>query len=125
PIGLEGIDDRLVSNSRKKNLNLAGIEKLPDGGGWLLVEFGGQTRDDANQQAHRLMDELGRGANAPSMRLFEDPREAQMIWAVRESGLGATARAPGEQEAWEGWEDSAVPPERVGEYIRDLKALYA
>ncbi len=124
PIGLEGMDDRLVSNSRKKSLNLGGIERLPPGGGWLLVEFGGQTRGEANQQALRLMEELRRGQAAPSMGLFENAREAASVWAVRESGLGATARAPGEKEAWEGWEDSAVPPDRVGAYLRDLKALY-
>ncbi|MBI4214113.1 MAG: 4Fe-4S dicluster domain-containing protein, partial [Chloroflexi bacterium] len=124
PIGLEGIDDRLVSNSRKKSLNLGGIERLPPGGGWLLVEFGGQTRDEANQRARHLMDELSPDAHGPSMKLFEDAREAASVWAVRESALGATARAPGEKEGWEGWEDSAVPPERVGPYLRDLRSLY-
>ncbi|MBI4213043.1 MAG: FAD-binding oxidoreductase, partial [Chloroflexi bacterium] len=95
PIGLEGIDDRLVSNSRKKSLNLGGIDRLPAGGGWLLVEFGGQTRDEANQRARHLMDELSPDAHGPSMKLFEDAREAASVWAVRESALGATARAPG------------------------------
>lgn len=124
PIGLEGIDDRLVNNSRKKGLNLAGIERLPEGGGWLLVEFGAQTSDEASAKARRLMDELSHGAAAPTMHLFDNPREAALLWAVRESGLGATAHAPGENHAWEGWEDSAVPPERIGPYIRDLKSLY-
>ncbi|MSQ24127.1 MAG: FAD-binding oxidoreductase [Chloroflexi bacterium] len=124
PIGLEGIDDRLVSNSRKKRLNVAGIERLPPGGGWLLVEFGGDTIGAAAAQAHRLMDELRAGSTPPAMRLFENAQEAHSLWAVRESALGANAHAPGEPDAWEGWEDSAVPPDRVGGYLRDLKALY-
>ncbi|HEY8019591.1 MAG TPA: FAD-linked oxidase C-terminal domain-containing protein, partial [Thermoanaerobaculia bacterium] len=62
---------------------------------------------------------------APAMRLCDDPREAREVWKVRESALGATARVPGRRQAWEGWEDSAVPPERVGAYLRALRALLA
>ncbi len=58
------------------------------------------------------------------MKLFDDEDEEQHLWKVRESGLGATARIPGEKDAWEGWEDSAVPPERVGPYLRDLRKLF-
>src|SRR5205085_1396184 len=36
---------------------------------------------------------------------------------------GATARVPGERETWEGWEDSAVPPDRIGDYLRDFRKL--
>src|SRR6266851_3579188 len=90
PIGLEGFDRRLVENMRKKNLNLAEIELLPEGGGWLLVEFGGENRQDTHSRAHALMEELQRTSNAPSMELLDDPREAAKIWLVRESALGAT-----------------------------------
>jgi FAD/FMN-containing dehydrogenase len=31
---------------------------------------------------------------------------------------------PGEPDTWEGWEDSAVSPERLGDYLRDLERLY-
>jgi len=48
-----------------------------------------------------------------------------MVWKARESGLGATSRVPGEPEAWEGWEDAAVPPEKLGEYLRGLHKLLA
>ena len=47
------------------------------------------------------------------MKLFDDEAEEQHLWKVRESGLGATARVPGQNDAWEGWEDSAVPPDRA------------
>src|SRR5581483_2157036 len=57
-------------------------------------------------------------------KLFDDPEEEEIVWKTRESGLGATAFVPGSKDTWEGWEDSAVPPERVGDYLRDLKALY-
>src|SRR5215469_4250922 len=58
------------------------------------------------------------------MKLFDDKVEEQHIWKVREGGLGATARLPGRGDAWPGWEDSAVPPEEVGPYHRDLRKLF-
>ena len=58
------------------------------------------------------------------MKLFDDETEEVHLWKVRESGLGATARIPGEPDAWEGWEDSAVPPDQVGPYLRKLFQKY-
>src|SRR5947209_19502226 len=57
------------------------------------------------------------------MKLFENPKEAAKIWMVRESGLGATTSVPGEPHHWEGWEDAAVPPEKLGSYLRDFSRL--
>ncbi len=96
---------------------------LPEGGGWLLVEFGGETKDESDGKARDLMERLKKAKNRPSMKLFDDEAEEEHLWKVRESGLGATARIPGEHDAWEGWEDSAVPPHRVGPYLRDLRKL--
>ena len=123
PLALEGIDAKLVEDIRKKKAHPEDLELLPDGEGWLLVEFGGQTKEEADARARRLMKKLN-GAGAPTMKLCDDPRHEKRIWHIRESGLGATARIPGEPDTWEGWEDSAVPPERLGEYLRDLRALY-
>ncbi len=123
PIGLEGIDDRLIQFMRKKSLHPEDVELLPEGGGWLLVEFGGDTRDDAAARAKDLMQELGKQAAAPTMKLFDDPDEERTVWEIRESGLGATAVVPGEPVTWEGWEDAAVPPKRLGDYLRDFRAL--
>jgi FAD/FMN-containing dehydrogenase/Fe-S oxidoreductase len=123
PIGLEGIDELLVRHSRKKNLNAKGLALLPDGQGWLYVEFGADTTAEAEAQASRLMERLRTRPGAPSMRLFRDPAETQHVWAVRESALGATSFVPGEAKNWEGWEDAAVPPERLGEYLRRLRQL--
>jgi FAD/FMN-containing dehydrogenase/Fe-S oxidoreductase len=123
PIGLEGIDDRLVSDMRAIGLHPSNLKLLPEGKGWLLVEFGGHTREESDAAARRAMDALGKGEGAPSMRLYDDRREEAQIWKVRESGLGATAHVPGKALTWEGWEDSAVPPERLGEYLRELRKL--
>jgi FAD/FMN-containing dehydrogenase/Fe-S oxidoreductase len=124
PIGLEGIDDVLVNDMKKKNIHPQDITLLPEGGGWLLVEFGGQTREESDSKAHALMEKLRSHPDAPSMKLFDDEAEEEHLWKVRESGLGATARIPGEPDAWEGWEDSAVSPMKLGGYLRDLRALF-
>jgi FAD/FMN-containing dehydrogenase/Fe-S oxidoreductase len=124
PIALEGIDDRLVQDMQTIDMHPDKIRLLPEGGGWLLVEFGGDTREDVTGQAQRMMDALGKQDNAPRMKLFEDPQDQKKIWKVRESGLGATAHVPNQKITWEGWEDSAVPPERLGEYLRKLRALF-
>jgi FAD/FMN-containing dehydrogenase len=123
PIGLEGLDDVLVNDMKKKGLHPQDIPLLPDGGGWLLVEFGGQSKEEADDQAHRLMAALQQQPNPPSMKLYDDPTQEQNIWLVRRSGLGDTARVPGAKDTWEGWEDSAVPPEKLGAYLRDLRTL--
>ncbi len=124
PIGLEGIDDLLVSFMKRKGLDVDDLSLLPPGNGWLLVEFGGDSREDARARASDLMDALKRADNAPTMRLYDDPADEQKIWAVREAGLGATAFVPGEPDSWPGWEDSAVPVDKVGAYLRDLRALF-
>src|SRR5207248_2223452 len=68
-------------------------------------------------------EKLGRSGGPPAMRVFENPDEQRAVWNVREAGLGATAFVPGEPLAWEGWEDSAVPPARVGDFMRALRRL--
>ena len=122
PIGLEGVDDLLTEYTRRRGINAEGLALLPPGGGWLLAEFGGRTAQNAEAQAHGLMEELGRSATVPNMRLCSQT-EAQHVWTVRESSLGVISHVPGEPLSWEGWEDSAVAPEKLGKYLRDLKRL--
>ena len=125
PIGLEGIDELLVEDMRKKGLHTKDIGLLPDGQGWLLVEFGGDSREEAKSRAHAAAEALKKLPNPPSMQLYDSDTDEHRIWAVRESGLGATAFVPGEPETWPGWEDSAVPVDKVGAYLRDLRALFS
>ncbi|MBZ5707508.1 MAG: FAD-binding protein, partial [Acidobacteriia bacterium] len=123
PIGLEGIDDLLVEFTKRKKINSEGLALLPEGGGWLLAEFGASTAQEAEAQARGLMEALSRSPNPPQMRLFTDEQQAKRVWEVRESSLGATSHVPGEPLTWEGWEDSAVTPENLGNYLRDLRKL--
>ena len=123
PIGLEGIDDRLIDDMKAVGLHPKDVSLLPAGGGWLLVEFGGRDRRESHARARACMDTLAKTAKPPAMKLFDDPREEKMIWTVREAGLGATAHVPNKSITWEGWEDAAVAPERLGAYLRDFRAL--
>src|SRR5438270_137115 len=125
PIGLEGMDDVLIENMKKKNLHPKSIALLPEGRGWLLCEFGGETKDESNAKARALIKTLSRQSDPPNMKLFTDEQETLLVWKARESGLGATSQVPGEPEAWEGWEDAAVSPEKLGEYLRALHRLLA
>jgi FAD/FMN-containing dehydrogenase/Fe-S oxidoreductase len=124
PIALEGMDDRLVEDMKQTHLHIDYLGLLPEGKGWLIVEFGGDTQDEADARAKALTDRLSRNEHPPSVKLVDDPVQEQHIWKVRESGLGATAHVPGKPVTWEGWEDSSVPPERLGEYLRRLRELF-
>jgi FAD/FMN-containing dehydrogenase/Fe-S oxidoreductase len=123
PSGLEGLDHLLIKYMIRKKLHPKDVRLLPPGKGWLLVEFGGETKQESDHKAKVLMAELKQKSDAPSMKLF-DGKEEQLIWLVRQSGLGATADIPGEPAMWPGWEDSAVAPEKVGPYLRQLKKLF-
>ena len=125
PIGLEGFDDLLVGYTRTKGINPEGLALLPEGGGWLMVEFGASAAPEAESQARVLMQALSRGTTAPQMRLYTDKQQIKRVWEVRESALGATSHVPGEPLNWEGWEDSAVAPEKLGGYLRDLRKMMA
>lgn len=125
PIALEGIDYRLYQNIQKKGgLHSEHLGSLPEGKGWLMIEFGATSQEEAKQTAERLCEQLKREPNPPSMKLLVDKVQQQNLWDVREAGLGATAFVPGEKDTWPGWEDSAVAPEKVGAYLRDLRRLY-
>ena len=123
PIGLEGVDEFLVEFTRRKNLNPEGLSLLPQGKGWLFVEFGGATQKEADDRARKMVDALNKSPKPPAVRLYTDKYQAKKVWEVRESSLGAISHVPGEPLTWEGWEDSAVPPEKLGAYLRDLHKL--
>ena len=125
PVGVEGMDDTLIEMMKLKHVNPDQIALLPPGRGWLLAEFGGDTKDEATAQARELMNDLATRDDAPEMALFEDDREAHKLWEVRESALGVAARPVGGGEAHEGWEDAAVAPERLGAYLREFRELLA
>jgi FAD/FMN-containing dehydrogenase/Fe-S oxidoreductase len=123
PTGLEGIEASLVRAMIERREITADVPKLPDGEGWLLVEFGGEERTESRERAQSCMERLQRGGGTPDARLFDHPAEERRLWEIREAGLGATAHAPMVRDAWPGWEDAAVPPPRLGDYLRRFRGL--
>jgi FAD/FMN-containing dehydrogenase/Fe-S oxidoreductase len=120
PIGLEGFEGAMVDGLRAKGA--ANLDLLPPGRGVLLVEFGYDDAASAKAQADRLIDMLTKTTNAPAMRLYT-AQESKAVWKLRESGPRAAANVPGKPPRWEGWDDAAVAPEKLGPYLRELRAL--
>jgi FAD/FMN-containing dehydrogenase/Fe-S oxidoreductase len=124
PTGLEGMDHLLYQWVQERGDREAGIRLLPAGHGFLIVEFGGDSKDESDATARRCIEALKKSSNPPSSKLYDDPREEKLIWTIREGGLGSTAWVEGHPDGWPGWEDSSVPPERVSDYLRELRKLF-
>ncbi|WP_374232815.1 FAD-binding and (Fe-S)-binding domain-containing protein [Cellulomonas sp. ACRRI] len=120
PLAIEGMDARLVDVVRRVK-GAAAVPPLPEGAGWLMCEVGGDTLDEALERAHALAADAGTGA----VGVFPPGPEAAAMWRIREDGAGLGGRTPSGEQAWPGFEDSAVPPERLGAYLRELEALMA
>ncbi|GIG53799.1 FAD-binding and (Fe-S)-binding domain-containing protein [Demequina activiva] len=118
PHAVEGLDARLVERIRLAK-GADAIPDLPPGAGWLFVEVGADTEDEARD----ILARVTRDAGTQSVRVLEDPREAARLWAIRADGAGLAGRSSENKECWPGWEDAAVPPERLGQYLRDFDDL--
>jgi FAD/FMN-containing dehydrogenase/Fe-S oxidoreductase len=137
PIALEGLDRELRKAARRSHVHAAEFDELPlptRGGAWLLVQFGSDEAGEEDERARAFAAWLRNEKGYASERIEQfggeragDRGHATEIWRAREAGLGATAfELDGEhvRNYWAGWEDSAVPPGRLGEYIGALQKLY-
>ncbi|MFF1479885.1 FAD-binding and (Fe-S)-binding domain-containing protein [Streptomyces sp. NPDC058301] len=109
PLTVEGMAADLVR----------GHSGLPRGGAWLFVETGGSGPAEALARAREVV----RAAGALDAAVVTDPAGQRALWRVREDAAGTATRMPDGSEAWPGWEDCAVPPARLGAYLRDFRAL--
>ena len=119
PTALEGLDEPLIALAR------AGNPDLPGGNGWLMIEFGGATPREAEERARAAASTVGARRGFAGVVVVTDQRAQAELWRVREISFGATAFTPGKPDAWAGWEDAAVPPDRLGGYLRDFSGLVA
>ncbi len=116
PLTVEGIDTDLVTGRSTP-------ADLPAGEAWLFVEVGGETAEAAVAAANRLARDLDDSDHRPRARVVTDPAAQRALWRIREEGAGIATRMPDGAEAWPGWEDAAVPPERLGAYLREFREL--
>ncbi|MGW5936949.1 FAD-binding and (Fe-S)-binding domain-containing protein [Streptomyces celluloflavus] len=117
PLTVEGMAADLVGGA------VRGAAGLPDGGAWLFVETGGESRGAAVAGAEALCRAAADGTTGHTV--VADPAGQRALWRVREDASGTATRLPDGSEAWPGWEDCAVPPARLGPYLRDFRALLA
>ncbi|MGE2814110.1 FAD-binding and (Fe-S)-binding domain-containing protein [Mycobacterium heidelbergense] len=133
PIGLEAVDHLLVHNQELTGVNSAGRAALPrpkSTGAWLFVQFGSDEPGESLRRAEEFAGWLRKKQGYDDDRIVlsrskQDGGNSEELWAIREAGLGSTAFPADSGDHWPGWEDSAVPPARVGDYLRDLQRLYA
>ena len=122
---IEGMGGDLLAALRSKvgqeraGTNLPGNRKGLPAGGWLYCETGADTLDEALVRAH----EVAEGVETIDTVVVHDPQEMRELWRIREASAGIVTRLPDGGEAWPNWEDSAVPPENLAGYLRDLYAL--
>jgi FAD/FMN-containing dehydrogenase/Fe-S oxidoreductase len=120
---VEGMASDLLTALRTQPGRSSAGADLPKGGGWLYCEVGGDTVAEAREAAHTLVDAVrGRFPDATAA-VVDEPARMRALWWIREAGAGIVTRLPDGGEAWPGWEDSAVPPERLADYLRGLYAL--
>jgi FAD/FMN-containing dehydrogenase/Fe-S oxidoreductase len=123
PLTMESINVDLVERLPAEVRNAAIQAGLPAGRAWLLVELGGPDQQAARQAAEKMLEELRDSGSQATASLVTDPGAQSVLWRCRTDAAGlATRRADG-AEAWGGWEDAAVPPERLGAYLRGLDEL--
>jgi FAD/FMN-containing dehydrogenase/Fe-S oxidoreductase len=120
PLAVEGMDARLVEVVRRHR-GAAAVPELPRGGGWMMVEIGGEHPEVAQAAAEALV----RDAAALDARIMPAGPEATAMWRIREDGAGLAGRTPDGRQAWPGWEDAAVPPANLGAYLREFETLMA
>ena len=126
PLAVEGMDRRLVDVVRAHK-GPGAVPTLPEGDGWLLVEVGapGENLEVTLERARALCAESA----AVDTVVYPPGAQASALWRIRADGAGLGGRTPpdgeggGDQQAWPGFEDAAVPPEKLGDYLRDFTAL--
>ncbi|SEE91828.1 FAD-binding and (Fe-S)-binding domain-containing protein [Ruania alba] len=118
PLAVEGLDAELVEMVRRHKGDHA-IPDLPEGAGWLLIEVGGADEAEALANARSIAADAGTEA----VQIIPAGPEAAAMWQIRADGAGLASRTLDGAQGWPGWEDAAVPPEKLGAYLRDFQAL--
>jgi FAD/FMN-containing dehydrogenase/Fe-S oxidoreductase len=125
PMAMEGLESGMIEGIRRKGLKLDDLTLLPPGNAWLVVEFGADEPAEAAGRARALMSEIGRQNNPPNAVIYETAKDQSRVWSIRELGASASSLSdtPDQLDPKVGWEDAAVDPARLGNYLREFYAL--
>jgi FAD/FMN-containing dehydrogenase len=127
PIAIEGLDRQIIRGLQARGLRQEEIALLPAGDAWVVIEFGADSVEEATAQAQRAAEYFSErpAGPRPSSWLVADPALQRRIWSIRETGASATQLSidPNVPDPQVGWEDAAVDPARLGDYLRAFQAL--
>ena len=123
PQALEGFDDKLPEFARRKGL--ASVNLLPKGRAFLIAELAGATDDEARDRAQKMIREARLQPECVGAAFINDTADQTAVWRIRESGLGSGAYFPGLPRTWPGAEDLAVPPAKLGAFLRRFAEILA
>ncbi|SDQ80659.1 FAD-binding and (Fe-S)-binding domain-containing protein [Arthrobacter crystallopoietes] len=124
PAAVEGIDEAIVDTMRFRRGEDA-VLGLPDGKAWLYVDLDGDDPDEVAAEADRLLARLKENGRLVDGRAVPDTTARASLWRVREDGAGLSSRLSTGGESWPGWEDSAVAPLKLADYLADFRELLA
>jgi FAD/FMN-containing dehydrogenase/Fe-S oxidoreductase len=124
PAAVEGIDEAIVETMRFRRGPDA-VRGLPAGQAWLYVDLDGEDPDSVAAEAERLLARLQANGRLVDGRAVPDPAQRASLWRVRHDGAGLSSRLAGGGESWPGWEDSAVAPENLADYLAEFRTLLA
>lgn len=120
PDAIEGLDSRLVDAVRQSK-GRKQLAELPEGAGWLLVEITGAEKAEVLDRAEKIAS----NSDALGSKIVTSAKEMQSLWRIREDGVGLAGRTTSGRQTWPGFEDAAVPPEHLGNYLREFDQLLA
>ncbi|HEY9481759.1 MAG TPA: FAD-linked oxidase C-terminal domain-containing protein [Micromonosporaceae bacterium] len=123
PYVVEGLDHKLLAYERDRRLNTVALKDVPDAAAWLMIKTIGDSKAGARDAAEKLIAALKAAGGVTVDKIYDDDGHMAELDSVREAALGATSRVPGFADTWPGWEDSAVPPAKLADYLRALQKL--
>ncbi len=122
PSAIEGLDALIVDIMRHRR-GEESVNSLPDGSAFLMVEFSAESLEEAAARCAELVETVQQSGRVLDHAIVVDPVERGKLWRIREDGAGLSSRRIDGKQTWPGWEDSAVAPENLADYLEELLAL--
>ncbi len=125
PIAMEGLDWNIIGGLNDRNLRQREVGLLPEGRAWILIELAANNENELESLSRRFSEAMSDASRVRSIKRVIDVSDVKDIWSIREQGASATAMSldPNEPDPVVGWEDTAVDPYQLGDYLRDFQAL--